>query len=260
MKKFRKITNKPLKNLNDLDLNVVRKNEIGSVVRNTEVDKYLKQLFDYVNKNSDRTMIGVENNGKVYLSNQVKSSASRKKLYTFPEPNPICLYFNIANENLEKSAILKNKILSKKQNFDAIEDFELFSKYFSLTTQGIVFLVTTVEGFINQFFEDKEYIIDEETMERKDLEWAKLKVKLDLIIPTLLNIKFSELHYKEYQRILNTNILRNDLIHLKRTEKGNNTWYQELFKQLLDYNHHKNSEAVFKLLNTLKPDYFETQK
>lgn len=259
MKKFRKIENKPLKSFNDLNLNVIKKVEVGTVERNTEVDKHLNRLFDYVNKNPETTMIGVEKNNEVYLSNQVKSSSNRKKVYTFPEPNPISIYYNIANENLEKSAKLKNKILSKEQNFDAIEDFELFTEYYSLTTQGIVFLITAVEGFINQFFEDKEYSIDGKIMTKEDLEWSKLDEKLGKIIPNLIDINFRELHKEEYQLIINTNLLRNDLIHLKRSENGNNTWYQKLFKQLIDYNHHKNSEAVFKLLNTLKPNYFETK-
>lgn len=260
MKKFKKIQNKPLKSFSDLNLNVVKKVEVGTVERSPEVDKHLNRLFDYINKNPETTMVGVEKNDEVYLSNQVKSSSNRKIIYTFPEPNPISIYYNIANENLEKSAILKKKILSKGQNFDAIEDFQVFTEYFSLTTQGIVFLITTVEGFINQFFEDKEYVIDGKTMTKKCLEYSKLHKKLDLIIPTLLDINFKKLHNEEYQQIINTNLLRNDLIHLKRAENGNNTWYQNLFKQLIDYNHHKNSEAVFKLMDTLKPEYFETQK
>ncbi|MDH7913214.1 hypothetical protein [Winogradskyella sp. SYSU M77433] len=260
MKEFRKIEIKPLKSFSDLNLNVVKQVNVGTVNRNEEVDKHLTSLFNYVNRNPDISMVGVRKGKDVFLSSQVKSSANKKKIYTFPEPNPVCIYYNIANENLEKSAKLKNTILSKEQNFDAFDDFDKFSQYYSLTSQGIIFLITTVEGFINQFFEEKEYTIDGKAKTKKDLEWSNLDDKLNIILPELLGLKFSELHNEEYQSIINSNLLRNDLIHLKRTEKSNNTSYQELFKKLIDYKHHKSSEAVYKFLTTLKPNYFDTKK
>lgn len=259
MNKFRKIKNKPLKSLDDLNLNVVKEVDYGTVVLDTEKAKLLNQLLNHIYKNPETNMVGIEIDDEVYLSNQLKSSSNRKNLHTFPEPNPTIIYYNIANENLEKSAKLKNKIISKEENFKPKEKFEMFTEYFSLTSQGIIFLITTVESFLNQFFEDNEYLINGYNKTKKDLEWSKLEEKINDIIPALLDINFKNLHNNEYQQIINTNILRNDLIHLKRVENENNTWYQDLIKQLLDYNQYKSSEAVFKLLDTLKPNYFETQ-
>ena len=73
-------------------------------------------------------------------------------------------------------------------------------------------------------------------------------------------VDFAKTNKSEYDRIMNTNDLRDDLIHLKRTNKSNNTAYQDLFKRLYDYNQFKNSEAVYRFLDTLKPNYFETKK
>jgi len=76
----------------------------------------------------------------------------------------------------------------------------------------------------------------------------------------LSGVDFAKTNKSEYDRIMNTNDLRDDLIHLKRTNKSNNTAYQDLFKRLYDYNQFKNSEAVYRFLDTLKPNYFETKK
>tara|TARA_R110001606_G_C15308333_1_gene643354 strand:- start:56 stop:922 length:867 start_codon:yes stop_codon:yes gene_type:complete len=260
MKEFKKIEIKALKSFSDLKLNVVKQINVGTVNRNKEVDKHLNSLFDYINRNQDINMVGVSKDEDVLLSSQVKSSENKKKIYTFPEPNPVCIYYNIANENLEKSAKLKYSILSKEQNFDAFEDFNKFSQYYSFTSQGIIFLITTVEAFINQFFEEKDYQIGGEILTKKDLEFSNLEEKLNIIIPELLGIRFSKLYNDEYQCLINSNLLRNDLIHLKRTDKKNNISYQELFKKLIDYKHHRCSEAVYKLLITLKPNYFKMEK
>ena len=253
MKKFRKIELVPLTNSKDLNLDVVKTVKL-QVNRNDEVDKCLAELFDHVKKNPD-IKIGNDVGNETFVSTQIKSS-SNKKVYTFPEPNPICIYYNIANEHLEKSYDLKNKINSKPQNYDAFEDYEYFSNYFNITSQGIIFLITTIEGFINQFFIEDSYLINGKTMTKKNLEWAKLDEKINVILPALIGINFKETNPNEYSKICSTNSLRNDLIHLKQSSKSNNTFYQELFKKTIDFKHFECSEAVYTFLAKLKPKYF----
>ena len=254
MRKFRRIELLPLTNSKDLNDNTVKTVKL-EVNRNEEVDKCLSDIFDFVKKNPD-IIIGNNVGNETFMSTQIKSS-SNKKVYTFPEPNPICIYYNIANDNLEKSYNLKNKINSKPQNYNAFEDYEYFSNYFEVTSQGIIFLITTIEGFINQFFTEDSYLIDGKTMKKKDLEWAKLNEKINVIIPALIGINFKETNPNEYFKICSTNSLRNDLIHLKQSSNTNRTFYQELFKKTIDFSHFECSEAVYIFLNKLKPNYFK---
>lgn len=232
MGKFRKLELTPLTNIKELNLDIVKNVEL-EVERSEEVDKVLKEIFSYVKSNPDFTKIANKVGDENYISTQIKSSANKKKIYTFPEPNPICIYYNIANENLEQSYNLKNSINNKAQNFNPLEDYDYFTKYFSFTSQGIIFLITAVEGFINQFFKDDiEYQFNGEAKTKKDLEWAKLDEKISGILPIITGINFKEENQAAYDKILATNAIRNDLIHLKQTETSNNTNYQELFKKL----------------------------
>lgn len=257
MSKFRKLELIPLTNIKDLNLDIV-KNEVIEVERSEEVDKALKNILSYIKSNPNTTKIGNKVGTENYISTQIKASVNKKKIYTFPEPNPICIYYNIAIENLEQSYKLKNLINNKSQNFNPLEDYDNFTKYFSFTSQGIIFLITAIEGFINQFFkEDIEYIFNEELKTKKDLEFAKLDDKISNILPIITGINFKEKNKDAYNKILNTNSIRNDLIHLKQIETDNNTNYQELFKKIIDFKHIENSEAVFMFLNVIKPNYFK---
>lgn len=158
---------------------------------------------------------------------------------------------------MEKSYHLKNKIDSKPQNYNAFEDYEYFSNYFNETSQGIIFLITTIEGFINQFFIKDSYLISGEIKTRKYLEFAKLDEKIDVILSALTGINFKETNPTEYFKICSTNSLRNDLVHLKQSLKSNSTCYQELFKKTIDFKHFECSEAVYTFLDKLKPNYFK---
>lgn len=260
MKKFRKLNLIPLTNFKELNLNVV-KNVKLEVERNKDVDLIMNELFSYAKSNPEIVTLTSTIGQDDFVSTQIKSSSNKKKIYTFPELNPICIYYNIANEHLEKSLELKNRINSKEQNFNYFEDYEYFSNYFNSTSQGIIFLITTIEGFINQFFKDNvKYKIKEETKTKKDLEWAKLEDKILEILPVITGLNFSKTNNNEYNKIKELNKLRNNLIHLKQTENANNTNYQDLFKKMIDFKQVESSEAIFTFLNTMKPNYFTEEK
>ena len=257
MGKFKKLELTPLTNIKELNLDII-KNVEREVERSEDNDKILKELLSYVKSNPDTTKIATKVSNENYISTQIKSSDNKNKIYTFPELDPICIYYNIANENLEQSYNLKNLINNKAQNFNSIEDYEFFTKYFSYTSQGIIFLITAIEGFINQFFkEDVNYEINGEPKTKKDLEWATLEEKIKDILPTITGINFKDDNQAIYCKILTTNAIRNDLIHLKQTQTNNNTNYQELFKRIIDFKHIENSEAVFTFLDKMKPNYFK---
>lgn len=260
MKKFRKLNLIPLTNFKELNLNVV-KNVTIEIERNKDVDFTMNKLLSYAKENPEIVTIISTVGDENFVSAQIKSSSNKKKIYTFPELNPICIYYNIANEHLEKSYELKNRINLKEQNFNYFEDYEYFSNYFNSTSQGIIFLITTIEGFINQFFkENTNYFINGEIKTKKDLEWAKLDNKILEILPAITGLNFSKTNNIEYCKIKALNEIRNNLVHLKQTENANKTNYQDLFKKMIDFKQVESSEAVFTFLNIIKPNYFTEEK
>lgn len=193
---------------------------------------------------------------KTFVNTQIKGSTNRKKIFVFPEPNPICIYYISANEHLENSSKLKNKLFTEEQHFDGNYHYDNFIEYYKETSQGIILLITTIEGFINQLLaENLELEIDGKLKNKNEIEWLDLNTKLRQLIPKLTGIDFQQSNDKEYSNICSTIDLRNDLIHLKRSEKNNITNYQLLFKRLLDFDHIGCSDSVFTFINTVIPDY-----
>lgn len=253
---FKKIKIIPLKAITDIEREQIMVTKRIKIENPKSYQKKLDSLFQYIRQNPEHIKLWTEIDEEIYLSSQIKPSSNRNRIYTFPEPDPVCIYYNIAVENLEKSFDLKNKVISNGQDYGNLQTYEDFSEYFSVTSQGIIFLITTIESFLNQFIEDKGYIINKKKTASRKLKWMKLEQKLNLISGNLLGINFKELKGNEYNQILQTNNLRNDLIHLKRVVKSNDTSYQDLFKILMDYKQVQSLDAVFTLLCMLKPNYF----
>ena len=256
MRKFKKIELFPLTDFDDLNLQIAsRKNfdltNIGQEKRN----EHLGKLFDIVSKNPN-VIVANKVGDKTYVSTQIKSLANKKRVFSFPEPNPICIYYLSANEQLEISYSLKNKLFSEEQHFNSDYYYDKFIEYYKETSLGVILLITTIEGFINQLLVDNlELEINGKRLTKNKIEWLDLNTKIRQVIPQLLEIDFQQTNPKEYDNICLIIDLRNDLIHLKRSVKSNITNYQTLFKRLIDFDHIGCSDAIFTFINTIIPDY-----
>jgi hypothetical protein len=252
---FKQIEIKPLTNLDSETLNVIATKRIEIDNPSDEkVNQALSNLYSYIANNPEiitTTNIGEE----AFITSFPKNAKNKRKVFPFPEPNPICIYYQSANEYLEKAYSIKNKIYSDNVQFDYIHNYKNFVDYYKFVSQGIIFLITTIEGFINQILPD-ELVLEGNPMSKKILEFKDLNYKVTTVLPQICDVDFKQTNSSEWSMIETAIQLRHDLIHLKTEAKSNRTNYQKLFKRLVDFDHLGCSNATYKFINTIVKDYF----
>lgn len=259
MKQLKQIELRPLTDFDSLNLQVASERHYDLGVLDQEKIAALTKIHELIAK-SPGVIVASKVAGKTYVNAQVKGTRDKKKIFSFPEPNPICIYYSSANKHLQSSYALKNKFFSEEQHFNAEYHYGNFVEYFRETSEGIILLSTTIEGFINQLLpENLEIEINGVKKKKQEIEWLDINTKLRQLLPSLTGIDFQQTNPKEYANICLTIDLRNDLIHLKRSIKENITNYQLLFKRLVDFDHIACSDSVFIFLNTVVPGYLIEQ-
>ena len=261
MKQLKKIAILPLTDFDTLNLQVASQKHYDlTVLDQAQIKELLTKLHEFVAK-TPGAIIANKQGDKTYVNTQIKGSRDRKKIFTFPEPNPICIYYSSANRHLQQSYALKNKFFSEEQHFDANYHYGNFIEYFQETSEGVMLLSTTIEGFINQLLpKNLQLEIDGVMKNKNEIEWLDITTKLRHVVPSLTGIDFQQTNNKEYANICSVIDLRNDLIHLKKSVKENITNYQVLFKRLVDFDHIACSDSIFTFINTVIPEYLVEQK
>lgn len=261
MKQLKKIEILPLTDLDNLNLDIVEKKNYDFTGIDEDIIKELFSKLYKIAESSSGVIIASKLGDKNYVNTQIKGTRDKNKIFTFPEPNPICIYYNSANEHLQESYKLKNKFFSEEQNFSVDYNYENFIKYFQKTSEGIILLSTTIESFINQLLpENLQLEIDGAIKTKSGIEWLDIKSKLREVIPKLMHIDFQKTNEKDYNNISLIIDLRNDLIHLKKSVRKNITHYQRLSKRLIDFDHISCSDSVFIFVNTIVPNYLVEKK
>jgi hypothetical protein len=165
----------------------------------------------------------------------------------FKEPNPVQLYFNVASDNFNEANIFQKKLL---EDNDVIKDTALFNVFFKRITTGIVFLVMSIEGQLNQMIPD-EIEINNKNKNEIEFESFEDKIKIYVSNSKILGLDFSKTNNFDYTNITQMINLRNDLIHLKTQTETNQTKYSELFKRIIDFKIETNIKLTFTLLHFL---------
>lgn len=260
MAKFKKIKIAPIRELGALNLNIAEEKHYDVSDLPEEAQRTLMSQLMEIARQSEGVVVAKPVDGKQHVAAVVRPSKQKDKTFSFPEPNPIHLYFDIAVAHLEKAENLKQQFFEAANTHPQAE-FELFCSFFQEIVPGIVFLLMTVEGFMNQLAEEnKTYTINNSEKTKKDIEWMPFTDKLRQAVPVLTGVDFYVTNRPAYDRLQLLNSLRDDLIHLKKLEQANFTFYQELFKRLFDFPLSEGANAVFEFITTLKQDFFhETQ-
>ena len=261
MKQLKKVEIRPLTDFDTLNLKVASEKHYDLTgLEQGQVKDLLTKLHDIVSK-SPGAIIASKLGDKTYVNTQIKGTRDKNKTFTFPEPNPICIYYSSANRHLQQSYALKNQFFTEEQHFASDYHYENFIEYFQETSQGVMLLSTTIEGFINQLLpENLELEIDGVIKTKNEIEWLDITTKLRQVVPNLTGIDFQQSDGKDYASICLIIDLRNDLIHLKKSVKENITNYQLLFKRLLDFDHVACSDSIFTFINTVIPEYLTEKK
>ncbi|WP_019991067.1 hypothetical protein [Rudanella lutea] len=259
-KVFRKIKVDPLTSLNSLNLKI---SEVKHIDLNDlppdEAERRVTEAFKFIKKFGEAIVAvktGDEKNEAV-ITSVLNSSQNKGQIILLQEPNPVHLYLQIANEHLEAAQPLRNMIRSRNRvdNY-----FGLLTNYFEEVSQGIIFLVMTLEGFFDQGIQmvPEGYFLDEagSPLTKNQLEWIDFNSKIRYVMPVISGFDYYTQFNEKYNKIVRINDLRNDLTHLKVSQKKNMTRYEDLNKRLIDFNPLEASELVFHYIMTLYPGYF----
>lgn len=254
MANYRKVKIVPLTDLEGLDLKRASEKHYDVSALPQEIqNKLMDKLMDIVRK-AKGAVVAKPIDGKQYVSAVVKTTKQKGRTFSFPEPNLIHAYYKIAVSHLEKADALQQDF-HKIQN-NPKEEYDAFCAFFEEISQGIVFLLMTVEGFVNQLpDEDGTYQIEGVAKSKTDIEWMNFTDKLRFAIPVLSGTDIFVSNRPVYDQLHLLNDLRNDLIHLKKLELANFTYYQQLFKRLLDFPSSDSANAVFDFVNAIRPDF-----
>lgn len=264
MRTFKKIKLIPLTDVESLELKASSKKEwdLTSLPedKQQEAVAHVVKLFHTKFKDKGVIVAGSRSGEAPHVMTQVRSGQNKKKVFSFQEPNPVRLYYRNANVNLEKAykhRIAFNAIPATNQQ----EQGEVFAEFFAEVSLGIVALVMTVEGFINQLLSDTStYSINGQVKTKSEIEWFDFNKKIREVILVISSVDYVNDFKQDYDNLSLTNSLRDDLIHLKRIETANFTNYETLFKRLLDFDPVSASDSVFNFVNTIKQNYFEEQE
>ena len=249
----------PLTQAGELQLKVEDEHHYDLTVLSPDKQREVIANIMKIARNSKGVIVMGGHEGETkHVVSQIKSGQNRKKVFSFPEPNPVRIYYHSANFHLEEAYRQKIKFYDIPETNQTLQG-EVFSLFFAEITDGITSLLRTVEGFINQLLSDEPYTIRGEVKTKRDIEYMDINTKIRDVIPVVTSIDFVSQHGSDYDNISLVNSLRDDLTHLKKDVAANYTNYQMLFKRLLDVDLVNISNSVFAFVNAVRPNYFEEE-
>ena len=182
-------------------------------------------------------------NGVITRLQQTEIFKHNRKEYQFLRPSNVGLFVNISLKELKLSQNIFNKFINKKMsNSNKIlfeeKELTLLYDYFEHIQTSIIFSYTAVESFSNAAIPNN-FSIDKinnrgilEIWDKNNIEkWYPTSQKLIEILPLTLasnNIKNS----KHWDDFLKLEIIRNEIIHLKDSDKIyniDNSFFQKFF-------------------------------
>jgi hypothetical protein len=243
--KYIKIKELPLAIIDKSKMDII---ENKKYIINYEDRNFLfKELKKIENKQQHKFITTIEDINGNHIASKIMPKSNKAKVLNFKEPNPIQLYFNLASENFDEANKFQKKLL---QDNDVIEESSLFNIFFKRITTGIVFLVMSIEGQLNQIIPDD---IEINNKNKNEIEFENFEDKIKIYVSNskILGLDFSKNNNFDYMNITQMINLRNDLIHLKTQTETNQTKYSELFKRIIDFKIETNIKSTFTLLHFL---------
>ncbi|AEV32309.1 hypothetical protein Oweho_1310 [Owenweeksia hongkongensis DSM 17368] len=195
------------------------------------------------------------------------------RFYVTKFPNPVQLYFSLAFANYQFSVKARNNIVSQKEEgvyLHFVNEY-LYNWNLQYRISTIIFLHSTVEAFVNyqmpdeyvykQVVEGKEKgqfikVVKEYSKEQTE-RYIDFKEKVSKVIPEVSQVDFYKDHKPIYDRIMNLNKLRNDIIHLRSAKSGNQSQFNKAFSNVMNANLEDYVEAVKSFINIIEPDFIE---
>lgn len=252
---MKKIENKPLTEFSKLPIQIAEEKHIDltkSELSGEEQQDLIKKILQEVGKiKGMKGVIMAHDDGKEsHVMAKITAKKAKENVLIFTEPNPVTIYYNSAIGHVENSITLQNQIIS--QNWVPHELYPVFVEFFSESFQAITQLTMALEAIFNQKIPEEISLTQgEKTFSKQDIEWKDFKEKYRYILPHITGVDLYANHQDDYQNIIRLNSLRNDLIHLKSIRQENFTFYQNLYKELIDFDFERHATSTLNVINTL---------
>ncbi len=254
--RMKRIKEKPLTNFNKLPINVANRKSIDltkSNLSSEEQQDLVRKLLQDIGKlkESGKMILAQSHEDDSFVMAKITPSKNKQNTLIFQEPNPVLIYYNSAIDHSENAIKIQKEIISKNWNPDEL--YPIFIDFFKESFQAITQLTMSLEAIFNQKIpEDIQLTKGEKSFNKNDIEWKDFKEKFRNILPFITGIDIFKDFYEDYQNIIKLNDLRNDLIHLKSIRQENFTFYQTLFKELINFEFERHATSVNNLISLLE--------
>lgn len=251
---MKKIKNHPLTKTNDIPIKVedYHKFELSIEIENPE--KFRIEFLQNLGKINNENMIVSQTKGEEsFVMTKIFPKKNKSNALFFPEPNLVIIFYNTAIEHINNTIKLQRLIVNNKWLSEDL--FLVFSEFLQESFQGITQLIMSLEAQFNQLVPEEISINHKgKTYTKEKLEWEKFNQKFRFFLPKLIDVDIYKNYNIDYQNISKLNDLRNNLIHLKSKKNKNYTFYQSLFKELIDLDYEKHANSTLFIISLMKKD------
>lgn len=238
----------------------------------TGMAEAVKQYTKSIRKGSSAQFLGINPNQKEAFTFIPIIHNNQFFISTFPDP--IQLYFSLAYSNYEFATQTRENIViqggqSGPMNF--VNSY-LYNWHLKYKISSIIFLHSAVEAFINLSMPD-DFVYKQEVIGGSGKRFSKqiteypkeliekelkFKEKLNEVLTQFSGIGLQKNHQEIYDKLLNINSIRNDLIHLRSVKDEKNTsYFQKSFDKVVNEDLLPYVNAVKDFVNLVKPGYIE---
>jgi hypothetical protein len=248
-------------------LDTIEKN----VASNINPKKATKEIIQNIKKTKSGTFFGISpETGEMFTFVPI---VEKDELFAANFPDPIQLYFSLAFENYQYANRTRASITFQSGQSGSLNfvNSHLYNWHIKYKISTIIFLHSTIEAFIN-YLMPEDFIYKQDLLGKKSDKFTRTKTeyskeqterfiqfkeKLNQVIPQLTQISFFDSHKKTYDKLLNLNTYRNDLIHLRSTRSQNKQHFQKVFDEVINVDLKQYVEAVIDFINVIKPNHIK---
>jgi hypothetical protein len=212
----------------------------------------------YTKEGKSTTWCLLINETMQYLS-QLNSNG---EFYAGFMPEPYQLFLS---NSKSLNAIIKESKNSFKSNIDTVQNLsenfalkilnqEVFNQFILNKVGSVVFLIMSVESFINNLIPEKMNIEKEGKIDTKITIEKKysLKEKFREVVPRIKEIDDDQAYQNKYSKIIQLSRIRNSFIHLKTSSKENPLDpYLKHFEKLIAMDLEKECENIEMLIDSI---------
>ncbi len=184
-------------------------------------------------------------------------------VFFVPEPHPVVLYFNGAQNFIKYISESRAKFFEAVGNDNIQKTLDTIYTFFSNITIGTTFLCNALEASINALIpKDYEYkrkkrqsteVFNQYQIQRE----LSFEEKIKIVIPEITGRFFHVENGHLYDSIIKLKFCRDEIAHTKSYSTGQPTPYKEIFTMALNFNYENAIVATAAYINFYNPGLIE---